>query len=231
MSEVWYVVPSAKRKDEWSTIPLWQEMGYRVAVFRDPHMEKLDVDANFHFPYKGYAASVNQMVKYLLETRKQIDWIVTGGDDIEPDPHCKPGIIAQELTHHFGGTFGIMQPTGDQTHMRQGNTCATERVCESPWMGRDWCLRSYQGNGPLCSLYYHFFVDEELHNVARALGVLLHRRDIVQYHHHWTRSGTHRRDRPEYLAEAKLNWAEAKKLFEYRRDSGFPESVPLVSVL
>lgn len=231
MGEVWYAIPSAKRLQDWSTIPLWIAVGYKVAVFRDPLAEKLDVDINHFGTYKGYAHAVNTLVHCILEAHPSVEWIVTGGDDIEPDAHRRPETIAMECSQHFGGTFGIMQPTGDQDHMRQGGTCATERVCESPWMGSDWCKRAYQGEGPLCEEYFHFFVDEELHNVAKALGVLWHRQDVTHLHHHWTRSGPHKRPRPEYLNEAKLNWKTAQELFNTRKAAGFPKSIPLVSAL
>lgn len=219
MSSVWYAIPSARDPRDWSTLPLWRMAGYKLAVFRDEGMKPLAVaDLNVFGEYRGYPAAVNELVRRIYKVDSP-DWIVTGGDDIKPDPYRKPEDIAAECTEHFGGTFGIMQPTGDQDHMRQNGTCATERVCESPWLGREWCEQSYGGNGPLCEDYYHFFEDEDLHCVAEMLGVLWHRPDVTQYHHHWTRD---RRPRPAYLNEARLSWGHAKVIFDRRKAAGFP---------
>jgi hypothetical protein len=93
-------------------------------------------------------------------------------------------------------------------------------------MGRSWCELSYSGNGPMCEDYRHFFVDEDLHEVAKKLGVLWHRPDLMHYHHHWSREG---KPRPPYLTEAKLNWGEAKAIFDTRKRAGFPGSEPLAA--
>lgn len=224
MSNVWYAIPSAKHPRDWSTLPLWRLAGYKIAVFRDEGMKPLPVaDINVFGAYAGYPAAVNELVRKIFKVDDP-DWIVTGGDDIKPDPTRVPWEIADECTEYFNGTFGIMQPTGDQDHMQQNGTCAAERVCESPWMGREWCDRAYGGRGPIWEEYFHFFEDEDLHEVAKRLGVLWHRPDVNQYHHHWTREG---KRRPEYLDPAKLNWHDAKALFEKRKAAGFPGHGPL----
>lgn len=224
MPNVWYAIPSARNPRDWSTLPLWRLRGYKIAVFRDEGMAPLSVaDLNIFGKYRGYPAAVNELVRRILKVDSP-EWIVTGGDDIKPDPDAGPESIARECTEHFGGTYGIMQPTGDQDHMRQNGTCATERVCESPWLGREFCQRMYGGRGPLPEEYFHFFEDEELHEVAQLLGVLWHRPDLTHFHQHWTRNGG---QRPGYLHAARLHWTDAKGLFETRKAAGFPGHEPL----
>jgi hypothetical protein len=82
--------------------------------------------------------------------------------------------IAKECTAHFGGTFGVMQPTGD----RWANG-SIDRICGSPWLGREFCTRMYHGKGPMYGGYLHMFGDEELQHVATRLGVLWQRRDLT----------------------------------------------------
>jgi hypothetical protein len=245
---VWLAIPSAKAPSEWSTIPLWLERGYKVAVFRDAGSESLPgVHLEVFGEYRGYAASVNHLARLILKADPDADWIVSGGDDIAPDPKHIPEEIAKQCSDHFfeywerrgenfphkimlsgaiNRTFGVMQATGDRWMVNPEGLAATERVCESPWMGRSWCERSYSGNGPMCEDYRHFFVDEDLHEVAKKLGVLWHRPDLMHYHHHWSREG---KPRPPYLTEAKLNWPEALAIFDARKRTGFPGSEPLAA--
>jgi len=221
---IWYAIPSAKRPDEWSTLPLWRQRGYRVAVFRDegadPHPA---ADLNIFGQYEGYPKAVNQLCLEILQREPETEWIVTGGDDIAPDPRVPRDAIAEKCLEHFGGTFGVMQPTGDQ-YMIQGGKTATERVCESPWMGVDFIKRVNGGRGPYPEEYFHFFCDEHFHCVAEKLGVLWHRPDLIHYHHHWGREG---KPRPEYLHPARLDWGKAQVLFNERKAAGFPGHEPL----
>lgn len=221
---VWYAIPSAREAEEVAPIVTeWKFRGCRVALYRDPKADDVQgADVNFHAPYQGYAHAVNTLVRQILANDPEAEWIATGGDDIMPDPHKSADEIARECTIYFGGTLGIMQPTGDR-HMEDGKgTCAAERVCVSPWLGREWCVRSYGGKGPFCEEYFHFFVDEELHDVATALGLLWHRRDLSQHHKHWMRQSP--KQRPEHLKKAAATWAAAKKMFTERKAAGFPGS-------
>ena len=91
-------------------------------------------------------------------------------------------------------------------------------------MGVEFCRRIYGGRGPFHEEYFHFFCDEELHEVADRLGILWHRSDLIHYHHHWGREG---KPRPEYLHPARLNWNKAQTLFNERKAAGFPGHEPL----
>lgn len=225
-SEVWYCIPTANDKQCEETLLVWKEHGYRTMAIIDG-AERLirNADKTLHLlrGYKGYANAVNEGCRHLLQhTDAQI--IVTGGDDVLPDMETDAATIGRQFIKSFPHLFGVMQPTGDRFMEDAQGRCAVERVCGSPWMGRDLVRKLNQGHGPLWWEYFHFYVDEELHEVVKALGYLEHRRDLTQSHEHWTR---YKRKRPAYLDRAARNNAEAKALFERRKAAGFPGSKPL----
>jgi hypothetical protein len=249
---VWFAIPSKRPPEECDPVlKLWAERGYQIALWRDwndarrwPQPEGCCFVRTAE-KYPGYAIAVNSLVKQILETDKEAEWIVTGGDDIEPDPDHTAEQIAEECGEYFvnphprtfnDGTFGVMQPTGDRwgeddpfARQRWPEAPAyIDRVCGSPWMGREFCRRMYQGNGPLWPGYRHMFEDEELQNVAQRLGVLWQRRDITHYHQHWSR-GNDKAQMPEFLREVsgQAHWAEAKAMFETRKAGGFPGHEPI----
>lgn len=161
------------------------------------------------------------------------------------------------------GTFGVMQPTGDRwgidpnTHAfvsrTQGcNSCACQvcgrgeiapvhlvgayidRVAGSPWIGREFARRMYQGKGPYWPEYTHMGVDEELQAVAIKYGVFWQRPDLTHFHQHWGRPkpgeviGQAER-MPEFLEKANSlgEWKRYKRIFADRQAAGFPGSEPL----
>lgn len=247
---VWVVVPS-KRPAEvvaaWAAA--WRERGYTIGLWRDPGEVTGVADMTISDPYPGYAQAVNGLVRGVLEWDSACNWIVTGGDDVFPDPNHTADEIARQCVEHFrehfhtriimdegppyiGGewaTFGVMQCTGDRYGEDSTGSAYIDRVCGSPWMGREFCLRVNQGKGPLWPEYTHMFEDEELFNVAQRLGILWQRRDLVQRHEHWARARQDSRDMPEFLAEVSsaLHWRKYKALFEQRKAAGFPGSEPL----
>lgn len=221
-ASVWYAIPSIRpTKEAQAVLNRWRARGYKVAVQRDPGAGEVDVDLCVTRPYAGYAEAVNFLALKILAEDPHAQWVVTGGDDLFPDPTADPEKIARECENHFEGTLGIMQPTGDRHLQDAQGRCSAERVCISPWMGREWCENVYNGGGPLCAEYFHFFVDEELHEVAQAMGRLWHRRDITQHHGWWSREG---RPAPQHFLREKSRWEEAKNLFSLRKASGFPGS-------
>jgi hypothetical protein len=219
-------------------------MGYKVAIWRDiaeAPFNKAGATSPAQFlmgnaPYPGYAIAVNRLIKGLREYDQEAQWFVCAGDDTLPDPHKLAATIAAECSEHFGGTFGICQPTGDRWHEGVGgfSNAPIDRVCGSPWMGREFCKRMYQGKGPLFEGYTHMFVDEELQEVATKLGVLWQRRDLTHFHKHWGRGETDKSivtdpKIPEHLVKWNTpeHWKESKALFESRKAAGFPGSEPL----
>ncbi len=254
---VWIAVPSKRPVEvvaEWAAA--WRERGYKIALLRDDMGDCIGgVDlildpCEFNWPgYPGYAVAVNSLAKWVLRDEDPAcNWIVTGGDDVFPDTSKTADEIARECEDHFSWahqqraadplrptrlqTFGVIQPTGDR--FPSDTDCWADRVCCSPWMGREFCLRINQGRGPLWPEYTHNFVDEELQNVALKYGILWQRRDLVQHHENWSRARRQADDMPEFLRnvsgnspEARAHWAKYKALFESRKAAGFPGSEPL----
>ncbi len=272
---VWLAIPSKRPVEQVEpTLKLWRERGYKIALWRDfgepiPESDLVCGEAR----YPGYAVAVNALIGHILELQPAAQWIVTGGDDVEPDPNHSAEEIAKECSWHFlkedyrdagePGTFGVMQPTGDRwgehdikdghkfelwpdqphrcIHCGQAYDAPRhmlgayiDRVCGSPWIGREFATRMYQGNGPYWPEYTHMGVDEELQAVAVKLGVLWQRPDLTHYHNHWGRPRDGQKygtadSMPEFLKHANSNteWDRYKRIFKARQAAGFPGHEPL----
>jgi hypothetical protein len=226
---VWFCIPSARPKGEAEPIlGKWRGMGYRIALLRQGE----SVDADVLIPtknYRGWAQSINILSRWVFAHDPLADWIVSGGDDTEPDPKFSAGHIASECTMHFGGTMGVMQPTGD----RWANG-SIDRICGSPWLGREWCRRSFGGNGPIWPEFMHMYGDEHLQNVAQKLGILWQRRDLTHLHKHYFRTSSddvnHYAPIPEHMVEwnGSKHWAESRDLFNRLKAGGFKEAYDLL---
>lgn len=231
MSKSWFCIPSARpAADVQPVVDAWKAMGYNVALWRDPGSDVPPCDWFMYAPYAGYAEAVNRLAAMVLAMDDECQWIVTGGDDTLPDHNKTADEIADELTAHFGGTFGVCQPTGDR--YCQGSI---DRIAGSPWMGREFCERMYGGNGPLYSGYQHMFEDEELLCVAEKLGVYWRRPDLIHLHMHFMReseelnSNAVRRNPPPHLVRWNTpeHWRQSEALFKNRKAQGFPGHEPL----
>jgi len=182
---VWYAIPSKKpAADAQLCIDAWRWRGYRVAIWRDVGDAPVECDLMLTGEYAGYPKAVNALCRAILDAEPLTDWIVSGGDDIWPDAGQEPEKIAEECGEHFweasvargGGykfgkgnvvtheqsaTFGVMQPTGDRwgADPKQPNCCGTayaDRVCGSPWMGREFILTARaKGAGELRVVLRH----------------------------------------------------------------------------
>lgn len=226
---VWSVCPSA------APIPqarlcfeAWRDMGYRVAVAVDEGAtwSRLGADlAVNQDPYPGYAQCINALARRVLERDPESQVVVAFADDIWPDANRTARIIAEEFLMHFDGSLGVMQPTGDRWTI-EGTVPQIDKAAMSPWLGRDWCLRSYQGQGPLWPGYRHCFVDNDLQEVATKLGVFQQRQDITHLHQHWLRIGN---SMPPHAQHTVQSWDADKALFTERQAAGFPESELLPS--
>lgn len=245
---VWYCIPSKRPPEEAEPVlKLWRERGYKLALMTDTVADgrAKHPDIFQSFPYEGYAHAVNQLVQTILEdVDPEAEWLVTGGDDIEPDPNKSAEEIARECNQHFeyiNGMptgmvgWGVMQPTGDRWLVNgPGTQPGCELVAGSPWMGREFCRRINQGHGPLWPEYFHMGEDEELQEVAIKYGVFWQRPDITHFHRHWGRPRPGERigmmDRmPEFLkrANSREEWDKYKALFAERKAAGFPGSEPI----
>lgn len=207
---IWYAIPSALQ--DGGTLRLWRDAGYRLAAWRDIGAEPLDCEIVLEGGYPGYALAVNQLMARILDRDSLTQWIVTGGDDVEPCAFS-PGFIGDECSEHFGGSFGVMQPTGDGHGI--------ETICGSPWIGREFCERAYGGRGPFWPEYHHNFVDQELQEVSKMLGCLWQRPDLSHKHNNWMWTT---RQRPAHLeaAYSKPEWDKAMAIFMRRKAQGFP---------
>lgn len=252
---VWYCIPAARAWKD-STLPKWKERGYKLAVWKDSFQHDLppftDPSIVLVGEYPGYAKAVNALIKRAMDLEPEADWFVTGGDDVEPDMNKSPEEIAGECSAHFAiqhsgltegeplsvpamlkaftgiehRSFGIMQPTGDRWADDRGPYI--ERICGSPWLGREWCRRGHQGAGPLHPDFRHMYVDECLQNVAMQLGILWQRPDLIHLHQHWGRSGW-LNEKPAHLIEVNKapHWQEAKAIYDRIRNAGYAECLPL----
>lgn len=226
---VWYCIPSKRPATEAeANLSLWRRQGYRLALWRDPGDDPVACDLLLTGQYPGYARAVNALCSEVLARFPDTQWLVTGGDDIQPDPNHFADEIAIQCTAHFGGTFGVMQPVGDRWGVGEGgfDSAYIDRICGSPWMGREFCQRIYGGRGPLFDGYAHMFVDQEMQEVATKIGVLWQRRDLTHFHQHWARS--EKREIPGFLAyvNSPQHWNESQALFTSRKTAGFPGHQP-----
>jgi hypothetical protein len=232
---VWVCIPSKRPFAEvrhWMSA--WRERGYKIALQRDPEdLLPSGSDILVTGRYRGYAVATNLLIRLALQEDPCCQWIVAGGDDVYPDPKYTGSVIGNECSMYFKGTFGVMQPTGDKWGDKTGPY--SERVCGSPWIGREFAQRVNQGDGPLWPAYTHMGVDEELQHVALKLGVLWQRNDLTHEHRHWGRPAPgqkmgHQSNMPEFLKQAnsQQHWDAYKKLFAERQAQGFPGHEPLV---
>jgi len=231
---VWLVLPSAlppEQADE--CFKLWAQQGYKLCIQRDPghiydsHYAHIMMER----PYKGYPEAVNYLAKGVLADDLDCNWIVAAGDDTHPDLSHTADEIAEALTSNFGGTFGVCQPTGDRwgddamaRKMWPTAPAMIDRICGSPWMGRKFCARINQGQGPLWHEYYHNWADEELQNVAIKYGCFWQRKDLIHYHNHSRRKGGQWK---QHQKGFDADYTRMKPLFEARKQYGFPGSEPL----
>jgi len=234
---VWYCLPSARA--DGGTIAAWRRAGYDVAVWRDIGAPEIDADMIIRGTYPGYALATNHLIHDVLRADRYCDWVVAGGDDVMPDPDHDPNDIASECTMHFGSTFGVMQPVGDSwgedepwaiRAYPKSRRRYIERICGSPWIGREFCERMYQGRGPFWPEFYHQFVDEHMQAVCEKLGVLWQRYDLTHYHAHALR--VHETPVPPWvtLTQGQDHWREAKAIFERLQAGGFAEAHDLLEV-
>lgn len=138
MGNVWFAIPSKRPPEE--AIPLlglWKERGYNIALACDTRAEcdvfyRAGVCDWFNYPlngkYKGYAVAVNNLVRDILGpntkgwSHPEAEWIVTGGDDTQPDLNHTAEEIAGQCGDYFSEkaqnlnarTWGVMQCTGDR---------------------------------------------------------------------------------------------------------------------
>ncbi len=216
---VWYLCPSARPKEE--CLQAWLDFGARVMILRQG--EPLGMRLVHEYPvdyYAGWAASNNNLMRTAQAADAGACWFVFGGDDYWPDPRTTANEVQFECNMHFGGTLGVMQPTGDRYNNGYIDTAAA-----SPWIGEEFCQRAYQGRGPFFEDYHHFYADTELQKVAERANCFWQRPDIYQEHRHWQRGTA---PIPSYVPEIYgATYYTAMALYHGRVMAGFPGSALL----
>jgi hypothetical protein len=205
-------------------VAAWKQMGYGTAIACEDRerIDKLPVDFGIEQPsYPGYASSVNRLVHNILANDHECMAVVAAGDDMWPDQKRTAKEIVEVLVKRFGGTLFVLQPTGDRWRLPTSDTPQSERVAGSPFLGREWCLRAYEGQGPLWQEYTHCFADQELAEVAEMHGVMFWDPDIKHLHNHFLRMGNRP---PPHAAKAYAAYADDQATFERRKAAGFPGS-------
>lgn len=230
-------------------LPAWKQQGYRVAVSTDEAMFErmtpmldgiIDVLVSPRGRYPGYWQSMNALTRYVcnrpvalayshiktspgLSLNDQLiaDVCVVAGDDMQPDDRHTAQQIAQHFLRIFPDGYGIMQPTGSGED-------GVDRIAGSPWMGKGWIERAYNGTGPYHGGYFHFYGDEELMNVARRQSAFIQLSQYRQRHHQWCNpDGENYGKRTHYQQRnSDEHWESDKALFFARQRQGFPGSEP-----
>lgn len=217
MSDVWFAIPSANPENCRKVLPRWREMGYKIAVLQN--FARGDIPADrvmWRDSYPGWGDSINILCRELVP--KDAPIVVSGGDDMLPDPNHSAAEIAAQFKRHFPDLFGVMQPQGDDFE-------ATAQFCGSPWLGRAWIDRMYGGVGPMYPGYRHFWADEELLWVSKGLGALWIRNDLTQFHDHFRRNSS---EKPAYWVQnVERNDRADTQLFIARGSLGFPGHEPI----
>ena len=213
--DIWCCWPTVNIEKSREMIDVWHEQNYKVAVLVNPphiNVDLLEADQVIvQNEWQGFSIAANILCKEVPG-----DIVVVVGDDIYPDKEHTPQEIGGAFQKKFPDLFGIMQPTGDKFG-------CTHKCAVSPWIGRMFIEKSYNGHGPFWEEYFHYFSDQELQEYATKLGTFYQREDLVQYHDHWQRKEEPRR--PGYLLEAKKRWHKDKQTFDQRMVKGFPDGI------
>ena len=210
--EVWVVWPTISPVKSLPMVDKWHELGYKVAILVNPpnrndqlfSAERVVVQNK----WKGFPVAANILCKIVPG-----DIVVVVGDDVYPDPNRTAEEIGVEFLKRFPDTYGVMQPIGDKFAW-------THKCAVSPWIGRTFIERAYQGRGPFWEGYYHYFSDQELQEYATSLGIFQQREDLTQFHDHWQRKENPQR--PPHLMEAKKKWRKDRHTFQIRKGKGWP---------
>jgi hypothetical protein len=228
--KAWFCIPSARPAAEANlALRKWHEKGYGIALWRDSENELPACDMYLMGRYPGYAQAVNAIAKMVFDADPEARWIIDGGDDTLPDLNHSPDQIAGDCESHFGGTFGVMQPTGDRWAAG-----SIDRIAGSAWMGREWCERANGGTGPLWYEFAHMFVDQCLLDVATKCGVYWPRPDLAHLHRHFSRKGeevNRQAQVPAHLVKwnTPKHWDEMQAVYLRLKGMNFAPCMPLAA--
>jgi len=207
--------PTVDVKEANETAEEWKKQGYDTAILvEDQNIPQPEhIDHQVYIPrWRGFPVAANQLCQTF---RGMYDIIVIGGNDLYPDQNKTAYEIESEFKEHFGGTFGLMSPTGDRYGL-------IDEAAVCPWIGSEYIDKMYDGKGPYYEGYYHYFCDGELQDVAALNGTFLQRLDISQYHDHWSRN---QEQRPDHLIHAKACHPVDQRTYHSRKADGFPGAI------
>lgn len=217
-----YLCPVKRHAVAKFSLDRWRQMGYYPVVLLDgDDLNEQDLGgppmlvSRPFLPqcWPGYPSAINAMLASALQDFPAARVFVIGGEDMHPEPRVKAATLAELFLSYFRDTFGVMQPTGDP----YGNTL---NICGSPWVGRALAEAACANGGVFHPGYWHYYADQELHDVLALRGLLQKQSKITQYHAHWGRSQNPQR--PPHLHRAGEQEREDKALFERRKAERFP---------
>ena len=215
-NDVWFAIPSASPENCRRNLPAWRDQGYRIAILQN--QQRADIPADivvWSDEYPGWAGSINRLCREIVPSDAAI--VVSGGDDMLPDPDHTAAEIAAQFHERFPDGFGVMQPHGD-------DYWNATLYCGSPWLGRRWIETMYGGAGPTPDAYQHNWADAEILCVADAYDALWIREDLSQFHTHFTRDGD---EAPDYWVDNVDRFADDDLLeFLQRAALQFPGHAP-----
>ena len=156
---VWYCVPSARPSEEAEKcLSKWRKQGYRVAIQRDPGKNApMPGVVGYARPYAGYAEAVNFLAREVLLMEPSCDWVVTGGDDTEPDLNHTADEIAAQCSEHFLGRMKDIYPPYRPEWARRiadypaspGNVAALATFGVMQPTGDRFAYSKHQGSAPI----------------------------------------------------------------------------------
>jgi hypothetical protein len=217
MLNIYVLIPTVLKEHTSHIFGLWKAKGYKLGLFVDPGQDAA-CDLIIRSKYPGVWNAWNALAKAAVSCGA--DCVVLAGDDMEPDPNHTAQEIGQAYLQRFPHGEGIMQPCGDPQGIDDSGRPAAARICGSPWMGKEWIKRAYQGNGPVDGRYWAFYADESLYHVAGNLDKLWMEPSLSHFHRHWS---WHHLPRQPYHERNQTKWSADKRMFEESLTAGFPE--------
>lgn len=219
MSNVYVLIPTVLKQHALQIIEMWKAKGYKVGLFVDPGQDA-KCELLIRGAYPGVWNAWNALARAAVACGADV--CVLAGDDMEPDPNHTAQEVAEAYFRRFPAGDGVLQPCGDPQGMDDSGKPAAARICGSPWIGREWIKRAYQGNGPVDGKYNAFYADESLYHVAQKLGKLWMDPTLSQFHRHWSWGHL---PRQSYHERNQRRWAEDRAMFERDLEAGFPNGV------
>jgi hypothetical protein len=215
---IYVIFPSPNTDATNETLARWHAQGYRSAVLIDNGQEPPRADVVVQpDTYPGYVASVNQLAHMCIA--EGADIVIASGDDADPDPNHSAEEIGRRFVEAFPDYFGVMQPTGDKFGALADD--AVTRAAVTPWIGKAFAQRAYQGNGPYFSGYRHFYADAEIMEVAQLLGCWRECPEFMQFHRHHSRGYDDALNKSQRATVQQAGLADRKVYLE-RKAAGFP---------